>query len=506
MIRITAILTSLSLSACAAGHGLTGTPVNVTPNLPEAPASFKAQTADEAPLLSNWLEQFDDLEMINIVNEALASNPDIVASQSRVEAARQNARAVFGRSLPSVGFTFNNGFSSSFNSQALGGGVVVDGRFSQPSFSNALQFAWEVDLWGRVRAGNLAARAEYVATEADLSGAQLSIGGQAAVSWINFTGAQEQVRIAEDTVEARSSVVYLTERRFASGLSTALDVRTARSQLATAQAQVAAQLQTRNETARGLEILLGRYPAAEIDAPSRLPELNSLQRPESPASLLSRRPDLAAAEARLEASGLQAEAARLAIFPALNASAGISNNSSIVFTDIFDPRRISANIFASLTQNIWNGGAIKAERRAALANAEALASTYVSTVLNAWREVEDALDADRLLAVQEAAQREALEEATLAEGLATRQYQNGLVDIFNLLTAQTTRLTAKASLTQAITARAVNRVNYHMALGGGLAQPGNPSQNSDTAPTTATLASANTLPTAKNLPPESLSP
>lgn len=103
-----------------------------------------------------------------------------------------------------------------------------------------------------------------------------------------------------------------------------------------------------------------------------------------------------------------------------------------------------------------------------MANAEALASDYVGTVLTAWQEVENALDADRLLAEQERAQKIALDEAILAEELATRQYQNGLVNIFNLLNAQTTRLTSEASLVQAQSARIINRVNYHIALGGGL--------------------------------------
>ena len=89
-------------------------------------------------------------------------------------------------------------------------------------------------------------------------------------------------------------------------------------------------------------------------------------------------------------------------------------------------------------------------------------------MLTAWQEVENALDADRLLAEQERAQKIALEEAILAEELATRQYQNGLVNIFNLLNAQTTRLTSEASLVQAQSARIINRVNYHIALGGGL--------------------------------------
>lgn len=477
MRHIILLSTMLMLSACGVGHGLTGAPVDVAVNLPTAPAVFQAKTVEEAPLLSNWLEQFDDRRLVELVNEALVANPDILASEARVRASQQTARAVFGRSLPSVNFNFNNGFSSNFNSQALGGGLVVDGRFTQPSFLNAFQFAWEVDLWGRVRANNQAARADYVATQADLNAAQLSLGGQTAIAWINLNNALELERISQATVNARQSVLDLTERRFSRGLSSALDVRTSRSQLATAQAQVSAQKQTRLEAARGLEILLGRYPSAEIEAPAIVPSLPALQPPGSPAELLTRRPDIAAVEAQLEAAGLRAEAARLAIFPALNASAGVSNNSSIEFLDIFDPQRLSANIFASVTQSVWAGGAIKADKRAALANAEALASTYVSTALTAWREVEDALGADDLLAEQEAAQRVALEEASLAEGLATRQYQNGLVTIFDLLTSQTNRLVAESSLSQASAARAINRINYHLALGGGLTQPEDASLN-----------------------------
>ena len=465
--RLIPILASLSLSACAAGHGLTGDPVNVTPTLPSTPATYQAETVAQAPLLSNWLDQFDDPRLIEIVEEALLANPNILSNEALVRAAQQNARAIFGRSLPSVGFNFNNGFSTTFSSQALGGGVVVDGRFDQPTFANAFQISWELDLWGRVRATNQAAKADFIATQADLNAAQLSLASQVAVSWINLNAALNQERIGLETVTSRKSVVDLTERRFGRGLSTALDVRTARSQLATAQAQLAAQTQTRNEATRALEVLLGRYPATEIEAPAVIPALSPIQSPGSPGELLARRPDIAAIEARLEAAGFRAEAARLAIFPSLNVSSGISNSSSIEFPDIFDPQRISANIFASLTQSVWNGGAIKADKRAALANAEAISYNYATTALTAWREVEDALDADRLLAIQEEAQRRALDEAVLAEDIATRQYQNGLVTIFNLLTSQTNRLTAEASLVQAQAARAVNRVNYHMALGGG---------------------------------------
>ena len=473
MVRLLIILASSMLTSCAVGHGLTGTPVNIAAEIPAAPLEFQAKTAAEAPLLANWLEQFNDPQMIEVVDEALNANPNLLSSEARVRAAKQNARAVLGRSLPSINYSNSDSFETNFFAttqvnQITGENVVITGRVTQPQFDQRFNFNWELDLWGRVRANNQAAKAAYIATQADLDAAQLSIGGQAAIGWINLKTALAQENISRATVEARQRVLDLTERRLGRGLSTALEVRTARSQLATSEAQVAAQTRTRQEAARGLEVLLGRYPAAAIETDSGLPPLGELQTPGTPANLLVRRPDVAAAEARLEEAGLRAEVARLAIFPTISPTASVSNTTSIRFADIFDPQRISASIAASITQSVWAGGAIKAEKRAALANAEALASDYVGTVLTAWQEVENALDADRLLAEQERAQKIALEEAILAEELATRQYQNGLVNIFNLLNAQTTRLTSEASLVQAQSARIINRVNYHIALGGGL--------------------------------------
>ncbi|MEL7128663.1 MAG: efflux transporter outer membrane subunit [Pseudomonadota bacterium] len=457
----------IMLSGCTTiENTLVGPPADITPDLPEIPSEWvKAGVVGEVPV-GNWLEVFDDPMMIALVNEAMESNPTIRASEARVRAAKQQARAVFGRSLPSASYSFDNGYSTVVNSQTLGGGVVVDGRFSQPSYRQSLDLAWELDLWGRVRAENQAARTDFFATEADLAAAQLSLGGQTATAWIDLNAALEQVRIARETFDANKRIVELTERRFERGLSTALDVRTARTQLATSEAQIAAQEQIRANAVRRLEVLLGRYPSAELEAPSVLPTLDPIESSGNPLLLLTRRPDIAAAEARVEAAGLRAEQARLGILPAFRASGSVFNSSSIEFGDIFDIDRISANVFGSLTQTIWAGGALRAEKRAAVANAEALAADYTNTVLTAWREVEDALDADVFLETQLNAQIRALEEARLAEELATRQYQNGLVSIFNLIQSQITRFGSEASAISAAQARANNRINYYMALGG----------------------------------------
>ncbi|MEO9968616.1 MAG: efflux transporter outer membrane subunit [Hyphomonadaceae bacterium] len=472
-------LAAVLLGGCASVEGpVIGAKVDVNPQLPEIPSEWaQAGIVGELPQ-GDWLSQFDDPTMVALVDEAMAGNPNLQAAEARVRVARETARSIFGRSLPSVNYSFTNGYSSNFSSQALGGGVVVDGRFAQPQYNQGLQFSWELDLWGRVRASNRAAQQDHQASEADYAAAQLALAGQTAIAWINLNSALQLQEVTRRTYEARQRIVELTDRRFARGLNTALDVRTARTQLATSEAAIAGQQQATENAARQLETLLGRYPAAEIEASGTLPTLSGITSLSNPTLLLARRPDIAAAEARLEAAGLRAEQARLALLPAFRLNSGISNSSSIEFADILDPQRLSANIIGALTQTIWAGGSLRADKKSSLANAEAFAATYTNTVLTAWREVEDALAADRFLNLQLDAQLRALEEATQAEELATRQYQNGLVSIFNLLQSQTTRLTSEASVVQATATRAVNRVNYHMALGGA----SDPSEAPDAAP------------------------
>ena len=274
--------------------------------------------------------------------------------------------------------------------------------------------------------------------------------------------------MAELTYDARDRVRLLTERRFQRGLVDALDVRTARSALANAEATIATRRQITGETARRLEILLGRYPAAEIAASAEIPALGPLQPQGNPALLLSRRPDIAASEARIEAAGMRAESARLAMLPSFVLTGSLSTNETDL-ADAFDPELIAARLVANLTAPIFRGGRLDAQRDAAVAQAEAAVANYASTALSAWGEVENAVAADRYLADQEEAQARALEEARRAEELALRKYTtSGTLTIFNLIDAQTRRLTAESQLISVRASRATNRISYNIALGGGL--------------------------------------
>ncbi len=272
--------------------------------------------------------------------------------------------------------------------------------------------------------------------------------------------------MAEDELRVRESSQTLTERRFSAGVSTSLDVRLARSASASARANIAGARRNVADAARTLEVLLGRYPAAAITAPTDLPVLGAMASVGSPETLLARRPDVAAAEARMAAAGLRADAARLAMRPALtlSASAGVGSDK---IEDLVDVDLIAGRVLANLTAPIFRGGALKAESAAALARAEAAAARYESAVLSAWNEVEGARSADIWFAAQEVALVEALDEAQAAEVLAQRQYQSGLISIFNLIDAQSRRINSQRQIINVRAARAANRITYHLALGGG---------------------------------------
>ncbi|MBY0421872.1 MAG: TolC family protein, partial [Parvularculaceae bacterium] len=181
--------------------------------------------------------------------------------------------------------------------------------------------------------------------------------------------------------------------------------------------------------------------------------------------LLARRPDIMAAEARMEAAGLRARAARKEFLPRLTLSSAISTSGPDI-SDLTDPNRLAGNIAAGLFQPLFQGGQILANSRRQRANAEASLFAYAQTVLNAYQDAEDAIGAEQLLADREAALQTAFEEAAAAEDITERRYLGGAASIFDLLNAQTRRISSEQSYILAKQQRLSNRVQLYLAIGG----------------------------------------
>lgn len=436
-------------------------------NLPPEPDSYVAADAIGAERAAElaaspaatWLDDLNAPEMSTLAREALAGSPDLQIVEARYRASRWRARGSFGSNLlPSLGI----GVDGTRTEEP----TATDERIRTEFMTSSVVASWEIDLWGRLTSRALAADLSADAARRDLDDARLSVAGQSSQAWVDLIEAQQLLALAQEDLETRERALDLTQRRYDAGLISSLNLRTARSQVASARAFQAQAQDQLLIASRRLQEIMGRYPDGSLRAEGELPELAPLAAAGAPADLLERRPDVLAAENRLRAAGFRIHEARAAMLPrlTLRASAG---NSGQGITDIDDSVNMVSNIVAGLTMPIFNGGALLSESRATVADRRAAAAEYVRTSIAAWREVEGTISADQSLEVREAQFAIAANEALEAQALAEREYARGVATLFELIDAYTRRIDAERGLITARATRVSNRISYHVALGGG---------------------------------------
>lgn len=438
--------------------------------LSEPPEAWAADADVAAPPTGDWVSAFDDDTLRSLIDDALEHNNDFLAAAANLDQARANSRIALADMLPTLNASFNasrNAIVTDPTTAAQAGGEGAGGsqRIYINNYSLGGQLNWEIDLWGRLTDETRAAYGEAAAAYADLHGARLSLAARVSQAWFALIEARQQRELAERDVDARESNLRVTDRRYERGVASSLDVRLSRSALASSQASLAMRQQLEKEASRRLEVLLGRYPAAELEAAESLPMLPSLEGAGAPGDILARRPDLIAAEARMEAAGLRARAARKQLLPQITLSSQVST-SGPQLADLIDPDRLAGNLVGGLLQPLFQGGRLIANAKRARAAAETALFNYAQTVLTAYEEAENALAAETLLAARERALRVAYEEAAAAEELTERRYASGAATIFNLLDAQTRRISAESQYIQAQQQRVSNRVQLYLAIGG----------------------------------------
>ncbi|RME95277.1 MAG: efflux transporter outer membrane subunit [Verrucomicrobia bacterium] len=426
-------------------------------------AGAPAGTVPEGP----WWEALGGTNLAALVEEALAHNHDLRQAAARVEAAVAQARAAGAALQPQLSFGGDAG-----RRQQVFVGLPIPGREGVPlvsrstSYGASLNLSWELDLWGRIRAGQSAALADLQASEAAWRGARNSLAAQTARAWLALVAANHQCKLARATRDNLARTAERIEARYRQGLRPALDHRMALNNLAVAEGLVAAREREREAAIRQLEILLGRYPAGELDARAPLPEVGEEIPAGLPSDLLERRPDLVAAERQLAASLTRVKEAKRALLPriSLTASGGRTSNQ---LEDLLDSSFNMWTLAANLTQPLLQGGRLRANVRLARARAREALENYVSVVLRAFGEVETALVAEQKLREREAALAESVRHAREAWQLAEERYQAGLIDFVTLMETQRAVYTAESDWIQARRQRLDNRIDLYLALGGG---------------------------------------
>ena len=284
--------------------------------------------------------------------------------------------------------------------------------------------SWEADVWGRVQAGANAAEEQYRAALEDFEFARQSLAANVARSWYLATELSMQEKLAEEVVSILAEQLRLTKVMEKVGQVTREDVYLVSADLSAAENSLRQAIGGQRNARRSLEILLGRYPSAEIESRETLVPIPPAIPIGLPSSLLVRRPDLRAAERQVASAFFLSEEARLAQLPSFSLTAGVGGANSI--DGLIGS--IGAGVFAPL----FDGGALEAKLDAANSDQEAAVANYGLAVLDALQEVEGALFNEALLAEREAFLHSAMNDNSAAYQLAAKRYEMGEIEALTL--------------------------------------------------------------------------
>jgi multidrug efflux system outer membrane protein len=464
--RMPAVASLMALAACsmAPDYRPPATPDAVA--FKEAEGWAQATPMDDAPR-GAWWERFGDPYLNDLQARGDAASPTIAAAVARYDQAVAIADRASAERLPVIGAQAQGARQRFSRGRPLAGGnggtyndVVLGGTFD-----------WEIDLWGRLRNSARAGRAEAQASSADLASARFSLHASIADTYFRLRGLDAEAALLRQTSEAFARAAELTNTRHEGGIASGLDTSRAQAQLSDARSQLSTIALDRAVAEHQLAVLIGETPSAFTVAQST-PRIDPLPVPTgTPAQLLQRRPDIAAAERRVAAANARIGVARAAWFPAL--TLGLSGGYEAASGNILS----AANSFWALgplaaVQTIFDGGRRKADVRRARAEFDEAAADYRQTVLTSFREVEDNISGSRRLDEAVLQQQDAATAAGRTRELALTRYRDGASDFLDVVVAQTAALDAERLTLILRTRRLQANVALVRALGGGFGVPG----------------------------------
>lgn len=432
----------------------------------QIPDTWTGGEAVPAAALGDWWTSFGDGGLDQVVSRVLERNQDLRAAAARIEAAQAQARIAAAAQLPQLDAGFDlGGRKQNFLGLRLPGaeGSVLSRTFSSTGLS--LNLGWEVDLWGKVKAGKLAAVANAQARQAELAAARLSLSAQAAGAWFTAIEAHRQVELARSSVESYRISAGRIRARFESGVRPALDLRLALAELRIAEASLQSRLELADRGVRQLQILMGDYPDGSHELGKDLPKGPDRVPTGLPSELVHRRADLVAAERDLLAADARIAEARAQLRPSFSLTSTFGTSSDQL-RSLLSAELLVWSLIGNVVQPVFNRGRLKAGVTLNQARAEEAAARYESAVLAAYNDVEAALAAEEVIRRRRQALEEAAEQSLAARDLAEQRYRAGLAGIVTLLSAQRTAIDSESRLLTLRRLQLDNRVNLHLALGG----------------------------------------
>jgi len=451
------VVLSFLLAGCA-----TSLPEVEQEKLPSLPAEFKQNFTVAAPAAAEprgeWWKAFSDPALDALIARADGSNASIQVAAARLAQARALARVTDAARAPQIGV--------GASAQRLQG--IVNGGPPGPArsvFATGVDLSYEVDLFGRLSHASEAATLDAQAREALLQSTRLLVQAEVAQAYLALRAVDAERELVGTTLRTYRETHELTERRWRAGDIAELDVARAATEVAATESEALALERRRAQLEHALAILVGEAPASFSIEPfewkTALPAIPA----GVPATVLTRRPDVSAAQHNVLAAQARVGVAQAAWFPniALTASGGYASPE---LSDLFkwSSRAWGIGLLASLP--IFDGGRRKAGLQAASADFDAAIAQYREQVLVAFKDVEDQLAAIRLLGEQGEAQSRAVASAQRATSLSDARYRAGYVSQLELLDARRSELRNRREALQVRSARYQSTVALVRALGG----------------------------------------
>jgi outer membrane protein, multidrug efflux system len=435
--------------------------------------SLTLAATSPAALSPDWWRAFNDPALDAFETRALAANQDLRAALARVEQARALAGVARSAYLPSLAAdpSLTRERTSRTVDNSTPDSTTTTHRLS-------LDLSWELDLFGRVRRLNQSARADLDAAGATFAAARLSLTAEVATTHFTLRALDRELGIVTQTTAVRRDTLQLIQARVRQGTADDVSLARAETELAATEADAAALAIRRSAAQNALAVLLGEPAPTSVipnvaearSAFETAPAVPPLIPSGLPGDLLTRRPDIAAAERSLAAASARIGVAKSAFFPSI-ALTGAAGYASADINDLIKPDSRLWSFGPSIYLPLFQGGRNKANLARSRAAYDEAAANYQQSVLVALREVQDALTASRLLGDQAAAQSRAVASARRGADLTQKRYDAGFVSYFEVVDAQRTALAVERADAQLAGQRWITHVALIKALGGGWQQP-----------------------------------
>jgi NodT family efflux transporter outer membrane factor (OMF) lipoprotein len=402
---------------------------------------------------SAWIKSFRDPALESYIGEVVAGNIELDAALHALEAAAASARQAGAMLRPQL-----NAAGSSSHLKRSGGNGSDSSELSA-------QLSWELDLWGRVRAVRAAAGANYRATDADYQNARLSLVAMAAKAWYLATETYQQLEYAREIVDIQQKRLDLVTIKFDEGELSPKEKHLAGADLNSARDRLQQVSLAHRNALRTLEVLAGKYPAAKLQISRRYVPVPPTVPAGVPSALIERRPDLRAASEKVAAAFNLVTEAKAARLPRISLTAAAGRSSSDLL-DLLDQGPGFWAAGGNFMAPIYQGGALKEQVAVRTAQQKSALALFGQKSLNAFTEVETALDGEAILTRRESYLKGALDDNQEALNVAQKQFDAGKLDLLSVLQMQERVISSKIAWINIRNSRLAQRIELHLALGG----------------------------------------